>query len=215
MIKDNSVKQKKVSTNSISPAVLEVKQPFVPLSSKKVNQKVSLGIFEQNNLKLKDSLSVKLTFGEQFKFVTKLMHKGKKEKAEQLLIKALKKVEQELVKKQGLVSDSIESTKVLLLGKILDQVISNAKPLVRLKKVRIAGATHQKPIALTKKQAETDAIKRIITNANARSEKSIVLKLAKEFEEIYLNILSNKTLTEIRDLHKLAELNKANVTLKS
>lgn len=175
-----------------------------------------------SNLNLSDSQKVLWSHEAKTipsKFVTKLMCMGHKEQAEQLLLKALKKVEQEL-KKKVLLSSTVEkrlsqSSLELHLVKILDQIIVNAKPLIRLKKVRIAGATHQKPIALTQKQAETDAIKRIITNANARSEKSAVLKLAKEFEEIYLNLVSNKTLTEVRDLHKLAELNKANVTLKS
>lgn len=237
------------------------------------------------------------------KFITKLMRKGKKEKAEMTLLKALKKVEQELLKKESVtltstssmasaaasqkVSKSVASTSSLTasstasmslkkpssspkvipislgssegidireadvipeghvdevstekqthhqrvstssmklntkvstasisLSKLLERIIENAKPLVRLKKVRIAGTTHQKPVALTKKQAEADAIKRIITNAKARSEKSATLKLAKEFEEIYLNVMSNKTLTEVRELHKLAEVNKANITLK-
>ena len=187
------------------------------------------------------------------KFITKLMRKGKKEKAEITLLKALKKVEQEVIKKEsskkekesssnnekvlgkgklaqkkgavekeGVVVNqrkkqgklAIEKPSGKNLGKILEKIIENAKPLVRLKKVRIAGATHQKPVALTRKQAETDAIKRIIINAKARSEKSSTLKLAKEFEEIYLNVMSNKTLTEVREFHKLAEANKANITLK-
>jgi ribosomal protein S7 len=193
-------------------------------------------------------------------FITKLMRKGKKEKAEKLLIKALKRVEQEVTakamkvesaslssgpakslqgnqSKQGNKSKvkfelkpkevipvlalgggeskvASSSLQVSVLSKVLEKIIENAKPLIRLKKVRIAGATHQKPVALTQKQAETDAIKRIIINANLRSEKSAALKLAKEFEEIYLNIMSNKTLTEVRELHKLAEANKANLTLK-
>lgn len=113
---------------------------------------------------------------------------------------------------KGNVND--ESQPKVELGKLLEKIIDNAKPLIRLKKIRIAGVTHQKPVALTRKQAETDAIKRIILNAKARSEKSATLKLAKEFEEIYLNLLSNKTLTEVRELHKLAESNKANITLK-
>lgn len=171
----------------------------------------------------------------EIKFITKFMRKGKKELAEITLLKALKKVEQELLKKEILSSsitkpvgdkqvksvslgkainpgDSINAGSYL--GQILEKIIDHAKPLIRLKKVRIAGATHQKPVALTKKQAETDAIKRIILNAKGRSEKSSTLKLAKEFEEIYLNTLSNKTLTEVRELHKLAEANKANITLK-
>lgn len=211
------------------------------------------------------------------KFITKLMRKGKKEKAENLLIKALKKLEQELIKKEvikalnhglieekGFQKNSIENktrlnlnlskdlskeqkgnikqnqnkvkeelkskslslvdnklvhkkgsqSEALNLVKLLSQIIENAKPLIRLKKIRIAGATHQKPIALTRKQSETDAIKRIILNTKLRSEKSTILRLAKEFEEIYLNIMSNKTLTEVRELHKLAEINKANLTLK-
>lgn len=97
---------------------------------------------------------------------------------------------------------------------LLANIIQKAKPLVRLKKVRVAGITHQKPIPLTKKQAETEAIKRILLNAITRSEKSASVRLAKEFEEIYNLSLSNKTLTEIRDLHKAADANKANLGLK-
>jgi len=97
---------------------------------------------------------------------------------------------------------------------LLANIIQKAKPLVRLKKVRVAGITHQKPIPLTKKQAETEAIKRILINATTRSEKSASVRLAKEFEEIYNLSLSNKTLTEIRELHKAADANKANLGLK-
>jgi len=97
---------------------------------------------------------------------------------------------------------------------LLANIIQKAKPLVRLKKVRVAGITHQKPIPLTRKQAETEAIKRILVNAKTRSEKSASVRLAKEFEEIYNLSLSNKTLTEIRELHKAADANKANLSLK-
>ncbi len=97
---------------------------------------------------------------------------------------------------------------------LLAKIIQKAKPLVRLKKVRVAGITHQKPIPLTRKQAETEAIKRILVNATTRSEKSASVRLAKEFEEIYNLSLSNKTLTEVRELHKAADANKANLNLK-
>lgn len=97
---------------------------------------------------------------------------------------------------------------------LLANIIQKAKPLVRLKKVRVAGITHQKPIPLTKKQAETEAIKRILLNAITRSEKSASVRLAKELEEIYNLSVSNKTLTEIRELHKAADANKANLGLK-
>jgi len=278
LIPSEKLKSKKIfSTNSKAP-----KSKIPQIGDKK--QSKNLEKFDRESI-----LKIKLNEERpiQQKFITKLMVKGKKEQGEQILLKALKKVEQELLKNKlikyenisgsvvsrGVISEEINKSnlnkinkqdskakkntegnikvegvkqnkkktpfelknqknvrdsvisriqegnasveKNLSLYKILDKIIQNAKPLVRLKKVRIAGTTHQKPVGLTKKQAETDAIKRIITNANGRSEKSIVLKLAKEFEEIYCNILSNKTLTEVRDLHKLAEINKANVTLKS
>ena len=168
--------------------------------------------------------------------IAKLMRKGKKEKVEVTLIKALKKVEPISINrksynppsvKRGVVVASQQGSPAAIMkglvsanksseGGLLEKVIDNAKPLIRLKKVRIAGATHQKPVGLTKKQAETAAMKRLIVNANGRTDnaaRSIVLKLSKEFEEIYLNTLANKTLTEVRDLHKLAEANKANIGL--
>lgn len=282
----------KLSNIANTVGVISATQSKALIGSTKVN---ALGLTENQSKGVNQMMNVigvdsKKKDTIETKFITKLMQKGKKEKAEIILVKALKKVEQELLKKDLLnvnikdmqgnlknqnkqtvekkesalnvksaksmnthlgessegvrlnaveirsnqklnslsqkeVSSNLKSSKVdkqsikrnvkeTYLSKILEKIIENAKPLIRLKKIRIAGATHQKPVALTKKQAETDAIKRIITNAKARSEKSATLKLAKEFEEIYLNTVSNKTLTEVRELHKLAEANKANITLK-
>lgn len=268
-----------VTSSKTIGSIVNQKLSKIPLSLPlALKENTVLTVFGDGVYKKKDTIETK--------FITKLMQKGKKEKAEIILVKALKKVEQELLKKanaeQGYLNNGKQSVSqpkeafgiaekgghavghvtgqakalnnkvttsaalgkqkeklangqrqgsVLVdtsskkmysqaslketdLSKILEKIVENAKPLIRLKKIRIAGATHQKPVALTKKQAETDAIKRIITNAKARSEKSATLKLAKEFEEIYFNIVSNKTLTEVRELHKLAEVNKANITLK-
>jgi ribosomal protein S7 len=178
---------------TLSLASLEKSKSALRLSSKSINQP-------------------KLTEGD------KNLSKGRDKEKQKVGTdsKVVKKKSQNLSQKQkrleaNYTRETLEAGGLLAL---LAQIIQNAKPLVRLKKVRLAGITHQKPVPLTRKQAETEAIKRILVNARNRSEKSASLRLAKEFEEIYTLTLSNKTLTEIRDLHKAADANKANLGLK-
>jgi len=185
-----------------------------------VSKGISKGVDDLVELKLKKRLSgqkndgVKIEGGE--KSSVDLTEKPRKALSltTQKGVKA-KKPETARIQKSPLLKALNDKPKYedSLLG-LLAQIIQKAKPLVRLKKVRVAGITHQKPVPLTRKQAETEAIKRILVNAKTRSEKSASVRLAKEFEEIYTLNLSNKTLTEIRDLHKAADANKANLSLK-
>lgn len=160
------------------------------------------------------------------KVVKNFLKVGKKAKAENLLSKAVKKVELTLtptlsdIRSPGKKNANAENPKAegcMTLSTLLIKSLTNIESPMRLQKVRVAGRALQKPVPLTRIQSQRDAIKRLLNNAlnkTTRSEKSASLRLSKEIEEVYTLLTSNKSLNELRELHKAAEANKANLSLK-
>ncbi len=126
------------------------------------------------------------------KFINGLMWQGKKAVAEQIFYGAMNK----LAEKSG-----EEAPKMF--KKALDSVA----PAVEVKSRRIGGATYQVPLEVTRDRRNTLAIRWIVTNARARSEKTMEDRLVGEL----LDSANGRggALKKRDDVHRMAEANKA------
>jgi len=126
------------------------------------------------------------------KFVNRLMQKGKRSVAENILYSAIDIIEQR-TKKNGL--------------EIFERAMENVKPILEVRSRRVGGATYQVPMEVRPNRKLALAIRWIIGFSKARSGKSMAEKLADE-----LIAASNKEGSSIKkreDTHKMAEANKA------
>jgi small subunit ribosomal protein S7 len=133
-------------------------------------------------------------FGNQklAKFVNIMMLSGKKSVAESIIYRALDTIQ----KKKG--SDSIA---------VLDKALENVSPAVEVKSRRVGGATYQVPVEVRSVRRATLAMRWIIDAARARSEKSMVYKLAGELMDASEN--RGSAVKKREDTHRMADANKA------
>jgi small subunit ribosomal protein S7 len=133
-------------------------------------------------------------FGNQklAKFVNIMMLSGKKSVAEGIIYQALDAIQ----KKKG--GDSIA---------ILDKALENVSPAVEVKSRRVGGATYQVPVEVRSVRRITLAMRWIIDAARARSEKSMVFKLAAELMDAAEN--RGSAVKKREDTHRMADANKA------
>lgn len=87
--------------------------------------------------------------------------------------------------------------------------IEKVKPYTKVVGIRIAGTAYRVPKALTESSALSYSIRWIVLNAKKRSEKSMPAKLAAEILEINSDLLSNASIKQRDEFHKLAETNRA------
>lgn len=126
------------------------------------------------------------------KFINKIMKSGKKSIAEKICYGAF-----EILHKK-LNDDPV---------KIFKKAVENAKPLIEVKSRRVGGATYQVPTEVPPERRVSLALTWIISFARARSEKTMVEKLAAEILDAYNN--KGSTIKKRDDTHKMAEANKA------
>ena len=126
------------------------------------------------------------------KFISTVMMHGKKGVAETIVYGALEKIG----KKAG--SDAL---------KTFHDAIENIKPTVEVRSRRVGGATYQVPVEVRPDRGVALAMRWIITAARARSETTMVDRLAAE-----LMAASNDNGAAVKkreDTHRMAEANKA------
>jgi small subunit ribosomal protein S7 len=126
------------------------------------------------------------------KFINKIMQRGKKSVAEQIVYHALEII-QERTKEDPL--------------KVFEKSVSNVKPVIEVKSRRVGGATYQVPTEIRPERRTALAIRWLIAYAQERSEKSMEEKLAAEL----LDAANNRggAIKKREDVHKMAEANKA------
>jgi small subunit ribosomal protein S7 len=90
---------------------------------------------------------------------------------------------------------------------VFKKAIDNVKPQLEVKSRRIGGANYQVPIEVSPERRATLAIRWIIQNAKARSEKTMADKLAGEFVQASNN--EGGAVRKKIDTHKMAEANRA------
>ncbi len=126
------------------------------------------------------------------KFINCMMVQGKKSVAEHIFYGAL-----------DVIKDRAKDDPVKVFKKALDTV----KPVLEVKSRRVGGATYQVPVEVPNDRRTSLAIRWVISNARARSEKTMREKLAAEI----LDASNNRggAIKKKEDTHRMAEANKA------
>ena len=133
-------------------------------------------------------------FGDQVltKFMNVLMYDGKKSAAERIVYGALDLIDQRLK------TDPVAS---------FHEALDNVKPYLEVRSRRVGGATYQVPVEVRSERAQALAIRWIIKAARARSEKTMMERLAGEFSDAINQ--RGSAIKKREDTHKMAEANKA------
>jgi small subunit ribosomal protein S7 len=90
---------------------------------------------------------------------------------------------------------------------VFQKAIQNVRPLIEVKPRRVGGATYQVPVEVKAERGTALAIRWLIANARKRSGKSMIDKLAGEFNDAATGV--GASVKKREDTHKMAEANKA------
>jgi len=133
-------------------------------------------------------------YGSQLvtKFINNIMERGKKSLAEAIFYDAMKKIEQR-TKEEPL--------------RIFKTAVENVKPTLEVKSRRVGGSTYQVPIEVAPRRRQSLAIRWLLSNAQARSEKTMADRLANELIDAFNN--RGAAVKKKEDTHRMAEANKA------
>jgi len=126
------------------------------------------------------------------RFISRLMHDGKKSVAENIFYQSL----DALGEKAG--EDPLRA---------FEKAVDNVKPHVEVKSRRVGGATYQVPIEVRPERQTSLAIRWLINYARSRGEKGMVDKLSNEFLDAYNQ--RGGAVKKKEDTHRMAEANKA------
>jgi small subunit ribosomal protein S7 len=122
----------------------------------------------------------------------RVMTRGKKTLAEQIVYEALSKV-----------GDKTGKDPLPLLKKAVD----NIKPLVEVRSRRVGGATYQVPVEVQSTRGSTLAIRWLVTFSRKRRERSMADRLAGEILDASGG--AGSAVKRREDMHKMAEANRA------
>ena len=133
-------------------------------------------------------------FGEALltRFINNMMRDGKKSVSEKIVYGAIDII--------GKKSNANGLT-------VFKQAIDNVKPMLEVKPRRVGGATYQIPIEVPPARKTSLAVRWIIDAAKARTEKTMLEKLAGEILDASKN--AGAAIKKRDDTHKMAEANKA------
>jgi small subunit ribosomal protein S7 len=124
--------------------------------------------------------------------VNKVLQRGKRSIAEQIVYNALTEVEQ----KTG--GDPIPALK---------RAVENVRPALEVRPRRVGGATYQVPVEVRPRRATTLAIRWIVGFSRQRREKTMAERLAAELMDASNGL--GAAIKRKDDLQKMAESNKA------
>ena len=122
----------------------------------------------------------------------KVLWKGKKNTAREIVYGALEVVEQRTSQDPSV---------------ILKRAVDNVRPQVEVRSRRVGGSSYQVPVEVSARRQETLAIRWLVNFARQRREPTMAMRLANEILDA-----SNYTGAAIKrkeDVHKMAESNKA------
>ncbi|MDZ4165992.1 MAG: 30S ribosomal protein S7 [Smithellaceae bacterium] len=126
------------------------------------------------------------------KFINNILKRGKKSVAESILYGAFEIIERK-AKEAPL--------------EVFDRAITNVKPVIEVKSRRVGGSTYQVPTEVVPARRLSLAIRWLISQAQARSEKTMREKLAAELMDASHN--RGAAVKKREAVHKMAEANKA------
>ena len=124
--------------------------------------------------------------------VNKVLSRGKRTLAEQIVYGALTMVEE----RAG--SDPVA---------LLKKAVENTRPELEVKSRRVGGATYQVPVEVRPRRATTLAIRWLVGYSRQRREKTMAERLAAEILDASNGI--GAAVKRREDMHKMAESNKA------
>ena len=124
--------------------------------------------------------------------INKIMLKGKKKTAQNLVYKAFDQIKTKLDK------DPVE---------VFTKAVANTSPLVEVRSRRIGGATYQVPYEVSPARQHALALRWIVDEARSKKGKSLDKFLAEVITEAYNN--TGMVVKKKDELHKLAEANRA------
>lgn len=126
------------------------------------------------------------------RFVNKLMMRGKKGLAENILYTTIDELERR-AKRPGI--------------EVFEQALRNATPVIEVKPRRVGGATYQVPVEIKGDRRQSLAIRWLIGAARKRNGKTMSERLAAELMDAANNV--GGTIKRREDTHKMAEANRA------
>jgi len=126
------------------------------------------------------------------KFINNLMLDGKKSLSERIFYDSM-----------DLIQSKMNEDPLAVFKK----AVENTRPILEVKSRRVGGATYQVPVEVRSDRKQALSIRWLISSAKARTERTMVEKLANEFIDA-----ANKRGAAIKkkeDVHRMAEANKA------
>jgi small subunit ribosomal protein S7 len=127
------------------------------------------------------------------KFINKIMERGKKSRAEEIVYGAL---------------DTIgEKKKTDAPLTVLEAALENVRPSVEVKSRRVGGATYQVPVEVRAVRRNALAMRWLIEASRSRGEQGMAARLAAELMDAADH--RGAAVKKREDTHKMAEANKA------
>ena len=126
------------------------------------------------------------------RLINKVMMRGKKSKAEEIVYGALQIIEQQEAKAPV---------------DVVELAVRNVTPQLEAKPRRVGGATYQVPVEVRPDRGLSLAMRWLIKSARAKSGKSMAEKLAAELSDAAKG--QGVTIKKREDTHKMAEANRA------
>jgi small subunit ribosomal protein S7 len=126
------------------------------------------------------------------RFINKVMERGKKGLAEQIVYGAMETIQTRTGR------DPLE---------VFEQALYNATPVLEVKPRRVGGATYQVPVQIEGSRRQSLAMRWLLASARARPGKSMHEKLANELLDAFNG--TGATIKRREDTHRMAEANKA------
>ena len=127
------------------------------------------------------------------KFINKIMERGKKSRAEEIVYGAL-----------ATIADKKKTDAPLT---VLEQALENVRPSVEVKSRRVGGATYQVPVEVRTVRRNALAMRWIIEASRSRGEQGMAARLAAELMDAADHW--GAAVKKREDTHKMAEANKA------
>jgi small subunit ribosomal protein S7 len=90
---------------------------------------------------------------------------------------------------------------------MFERAVKNVMPILEVRPRRVGGATYQVPVEVRPERRSALALRWIVQNARARSEKSMAEKLANELLDAVQG--QGASVRKREETHRMAEANKA------
>ncbi|OWA51483.1 putative 28S ribosomal protein S7, mitochondrial [Hypsibius exemplaris] len=143
------------------------------------------------------------------KFTNMMMLEGMKDKAEEMMGRALKAVKTIQLDRYHAADESTKPTIILNPIKIFHKAVENCKPVLALAPLKRGGVTYQVPVSILEKKAEWTSMKWLILAGRDHDQKTDKFRNALARELIAASNNEGKVIKRKFDLHKQCEANKA------